>query len=128
MIHISHLTQSIAVPYSGQIAALFPHGQRFEFEGQELMLVPHGADETQLLRNLGYAMPAPIEEHYDFPSADGKRPFSKQVATSASMTMNRRSFVLNGMGICVVSTSKGVMSDRKAREEKVGGELLCTVS
>lgn len=36
--------------------------------------------------------------------------------------------VLNGMGICVVSTSKGVMSDRRAREEKVGGELLCTVS
>ena len=36
--------------------------------------------------------------------------------------------ILSGMGICVVSTSKGVMSDRKAREEKVGGELLCTVS
>ncbi len=36
--------------------------------------------------------------------------------------------ILNGMGICVVSTSKGVMSDRKAREANVGGELLCTVS
>jgi small subunit ribosomal protein S8 len=36
--------------------------------------------------------------------------------------------VLNGMGIAVVSTSKGVMSDRKAREENVGGELLCIVS
>ena len=36
--------------------------------------------------------------------------------------------ILNGMGIAVVSTSKGVMSDRKAREENVGGELLCTVS
>src|SRR3989440_4572298 len=36
--------------------------------------------------------------------------------------------VLNGMGIVVVSTSKGVMSDRKAREANVGGELLCTVS
>src|SRR5438045_6573104 len=36
--------------------------------------------------------------------------------------------VLNGMGIAVVSTSRGVMSDRKAREENVGGELLCTVS
>jgi small subunit ribosomal protein S8 len=36
--------------------------------------------------------------------------------------------VLNGMGIAVVSTSKGVMSDRKAREHNVGGELLCTVS
>ena len=36
--------------------------------------------------------------------------------------------VLNGMGIVVVSTSKGVMSDRRAREANVGGELLCTVS
>lgn len=36
--------------------------------------------------------------------------------------------VLNGLGIAVVSTSKGVMSDRRAREENVGGELLCTVS
>ena len=36
--------------------------------------------------------------------------------------------VLNGMGIAVISTSKGVMSDRRAREQNVGGELLCTVS
>jgi small subunit ribosomal protein S8 len=36
--------------------------------------------------------------------------------------------ILNGMGIVVVSTSKGVMSDRRAREQNVGGELLCTVS
>ena len=36
--------------------------------------------------------------------------------------------VLNGMGISIVSTSKGVMSDRKAREANVGGELLCQVS
>jgi small subunit ribosomal protein S8 len=36
--------------------------------------------------------------------------------------------VLNGMGIAVVSTSKGIMSDRKCRLEKVGGEVLCTVS
>src|SRR5436190_11784647 len=36
--------------------------------------------------------------------------------------------ILNGMGIVVISTSKGVMSDRRARENNVGGELLCTVS
>ena len=35
--------------------------------------------------------------------------------------------VLNGMGICVISTSRGVMSDRKARAERLGGELLCHV-
>ena len=36
--------------------------------------------------------------------------------------------ILEGMGISIVSTSKGVMSDRKAREANVGGELLCQVS
>jgi small subunit ribosomal protein S8 len=35
--------------------------------------------------------------------------------------------VLDGLGISVISTSRGVMSDRKARAQKLGGELLCTV-
>lgn len=35
--------------------------------------------------------------------------------------------VLDGLGIAVVSTSSGVLSDRTCRERKVGGELLCTV-
>jgi small subunit ribosomal protein S8 len=34
---------------------------------------------------------------------------------------------LQGLGIAIVSTSKGVLSDRKAREQSVGGELLCIV-
>jgi len=34
---------------------------------------------------------------------------------------------VQGLGIAIVSTSQGVMSDRVAREKKVGGELLCTV-
>jgi len=36
--------------------------------------------------------------------------------------------VLAGMGIAIVSTSKGVMSDKQCRQEKLGGEILCTVS
>ena len=35
--------------------------------------------------------------------------------------------ILNGMGIAILSTSKGVMVDREARKQKVGGELICTV-
>jgi len=35
--------------------------------------------------------------------------------------------ILGGMGITVVSTSKGIISDRNCREIKVGGEVLCTV-
>ena len=36
--------------------------------------------------------------------------------------------VLDGLGIAIISTSRGVMSDRKCRKEKLGGELLCRVS
>ena len=35
--------------------------------------------------------------------------------------------VLGGLGVAVVSTSKGLMTDRKARKENIGGEVLCYV-
>ncbi|MFO0933692.1 MAG: 30S ribosomal protein S8 [Planctomycetota bacterium] len=35
--------------------------------------------------------------------------------------------ILNGLGICVLSTSRGVFSDREARAQGVGGEILCEV-
>ena len=35
--------------------------------------------------------------------------------------------VLNGLGIAVLSTSKGIMTDAKARQENVGGEVLCYI-
>ncbi len=35
--------------------------------------------------------------------------------------------VLNGLGICILSTSKGVLKDQDCRREKVGGELICNV-
>jgi small subunit ribosomal protein S8 len=35
--------------------------------------------------------------------------------------------VLGGMGICIISTSRGVISDREARQRKLGGEVLCEV-
>jgi small subunit ribosomal protein S8 len=36
--------------------------------------------------------------------------------------------VLNGLGVAIVSTSRGVMTDRKARADGVGGEVLCIVA
>jgi small subunit ribosomal protein S8 len=35
--------------------------------------------------------------------------------------------VLNGMGISILSTSTGIMTDKKARAKNVGGEILCTI-
>ena len=36
--------------------------------------------------------------------------------------------VMNGLGIAIVSTSQGVMTDRRARAQGVGGEVLCIVA
>jgi len=35
--------------------------------------------------------------------------------------------VYNGMGIAILSTSRGIMTDKKARQENVGGEVLCNI-
>jgi small subunit ribosomal protein S8 len=35
--------------------------------------------------------------------------------------------VLNGLGVAILSTSRGVMSDKEARNQKVGGEVICYV-
>src|SRR3979411_3346175 len=36
--------------------------------------------------------------------------------------------VMNGLGVAILSTSRGVMTDRKARADGVGGEVLCIVA
>ncbi len=40
---------------------------------------------------------------------------------------NRIPRVLNGLGVSIISTSQGLMTDKEARTKKVGGELLCEV-
>ncbi|MGH2414806.1 MAG: 30S ribosomal protein S8, partial [Microcystaceae cyanobacterium] len=35
--------------------------------------------------------------------------------------------VLGGIGIAIISTSKGIMTDREARRQRIGGEVLCYV-
>jgi small subunit ribosomal protein S8 len=35
--------------------------------------------------------------------------------------------ILGGLGLCVVSTSRGIMSGRQARKENIGGEVLCEI-
>ncbi len=50
------------------------------------------------------------------------RPGLRQYASVADMPR-----VLNGLGIAILSTSKGIMTDAKARQENVGGEVLCYI-
>ena len=62
-----------------------------------------------------------------------KQPIIKQIKRISTPGLRKYSSatemprVLNGLGIAIVSTSKGVMTNKKARQEKVGGEVLCYV-
>jgi len=60
----------------------------------------------------------PIIKHIERISTPGLRKYA------AANEMPR---VLNGLGIAIISTSKGVMTNKKARQENVGGEVLCYV-
>lgn len=57
-------------------------------------------------------------EKIDRVSKPGRRVYS---------SMDDLPIVMNGMGITIVSTSKGMMSDKSCRDAKIGGEIICTV-
>ena len=68
---------------------------------------------------LKYYAGAPVIEQIERVSRPGLRVYK------GSQELPR---VLNGLGVAIVSTPKGVMTDRKARATNVGGEVLCIVA
>src|SRR5215207_1778715 len=96
MIQISAKHRVVGVPAQPQLQNLFPQARVQEFRGTPLILLPHGFQETVMLRNLGYEVPAPVLTQYDFPG--DKKPFKVQRQTAAGMTTNQRFYCLNGMG------------------------------
>lgn len=62
----------------------------------------------------------------DKPLIHGIRRVSKPSRRVYS-THNRLPKVLGGIGVAVISTSKGIMSDQAAREAKLGGEVICKI-
>jgi len=77
------------------------------------------AGKAQLEIGLKYYAGRPVIERIERISRPGLRVYrpSKEVPR-----------VMNGLGIAIVSTSKGVMTDRKARGLGIGGEVLCVVA
>lgn len=60
----------------------------------------------------------PVIQHLKRISKPGRRSYSKSDEIPRS---------LNGLGVVIVSTSRGVMTDKEARKLNVGGEILCSV-
>jgi small subunit ribosomal protein S8 len=70
------------------------------------VFMKYGPEGERVIRNIARA------------SRPGRRLFRRS---------NQLRPVLDGLGISILSTSRGVMSDRRARAQRLGGELLCTV-
>ena len=109
----------IGVPVREDLANIFHSAKTVNYSGQQLLLVNHGVDETRLLRNVGFEVPAPILAHYDF---EGGAPFDVQRKTCAMLTMNPRAYVLNGMG--TGKTKASLWSWRYLNRAGLAGKLL----
>ena len=75
--------------------------------------------KTVLEIGLKYYAGQPVIEKIERVSRPGLRIYKGQ---------RRHPAVMNGLGVAIVSTSRGVMTDRKARATGVGGEVLCIVA
>lgn len=109
----------VGVPVRSDLANLFPDAKRVTLNGNQLMLIRHGVDETRLLRNLGLSVPTPILAQYDW---EGGTPFDVQKRTAAMLTMNKRAYVLNGMG--TGKTKASLWSWRYLNRRGEAGKLL----
>ena len=109
--------QSVAMPTSKLKAAI---ARVLKDEGYiEDFAVRSQDGKSHLDISLKYYAGCPVIEKIERVSRPGLRIYkpSKEIPV-----------VMNGLGVAIVSTSKGVMTDRKARGMGVGGEVLCIVA
>ncbi len=109
---------SVTMPHSKikeQIASVLQsEGYIVSFESAE-----RDNNKKDLIITLKYYMGNPVIETLQRTSKPSLREYQK----SANLPN-----VLDGLGVAIISTSKGVMSDKQAREQGIGGEIICMVT
>ena len=85
---------------------------------EDFALRDNGA-KKELHIGLKYYAGRPVIERLERVSKPGLRVYKSRDAIPR---------VMNGLGVAILSTSRGVMTDRKARADGVGGEILCIVA
>jgi len=80
--------------------------------------IKNNEKKTNLLISLKYSAGIPVISSIERVSKPGRRIFSSAESLPK---------VNNGLGIAIISTPKGVMTDIDARKQKVGGEIICKV-
>ena len=108
---------SVAMPSSKLKVAI---AQVLQDEGYiESFKVSSDAGKSQLEIGLKYYAGRPVIERIERVSRPGLRVYRGRDAIPQ---------VMNGLGVAIITTPRGVMTDRKARQTGVGGEVLCYVA
>ena len=107
---------SVAMPSSKQKVAI---AQLLKEEGYVADYKVSGDTKAELEVELKYFQGKPVVELIQRVSRPGLRIYKKRGELPK---------IMNGLGIAVVSTSKGVMTDRAARKAGMGGEIICYVA
>ena len=81
-------------------------------------LLPHSKNKNSLVVDLKYYNGSPVIKEIKRISRPGRRVYARADSIPK---------ILNGLGLAIVSTSMGIMSDSDARIKKVGGEIICRV-
>jgi len=80
--------------------------------------IEYGGGKTEFEIELKYYDGSPVIREIRRVSTPGRRVYS---------SVQELPTIANGLGVAILSTPKGVMSDTRARAENVGGEVLCSV-
>lgn len=108
--------ETVSMPSSKQKIAI---GQVLQEEGYiESVNVEAEGAKSILTLTLKYHQGTPVIEEIDRVSRPGLRQYK---------STDELPQVRGGLGVAIISTSKGLMSDRAARAAGVGGEIICTV-
>ncbi len=78
------------------VARAIPHAKLLQHNGEDMLAMPYGVDESMVLKNLGFSVPAPILQYYNWPGRFAAMEHQKD--TAAFLTMHKRALCLNAPG------------------------------
>ena len=78
------------------VAQAIPHAKLLKHDGKDMLAMPYGVDESMVLKNLGFSVPAPILQYYNWPGRFTAMNHQKE--TAAFLTMHKRALCLNAPG------------------------------
>lgn len=86
----------INTPDHARVTAVVPHAKIVQHNGETLLAMPYGVEESLVLRNIGFSVPPPILAYYDWPGRF--TPMDHQRDTAAFLTTHKRALCLNSPG------------------------------